>query len=201
MNRLISIKTVIGLGAAAVALLGGTAASAAVQIYNFGTVTPVQSGSKLTTFAAGTFVYEFQLTSTDLLTQGSVDKSGGGTGHFVDGHGSIDIFSTAAAPVAADGSFHTAASAPAGTSEGVSSTIHYTIGEDGATTTPIILGPGKYYLKLSGEQGTGGAFKFLANVNVTAVPEPASWALMILGLAGAGAMMRRQRKLAVATFA
>ena len=45
---------------------------------------------------------------------------------------------------------------------------------------------------------SGNAFEF-DNVNVTtaAVPEPASWALMLLGFGGTGAAMRSRRKVAV----
>ena len=44
--------------------------------------------------------------------------------------------------------------------------------------------------------GNGGVF--FDAVNVAAVPEPATWATMILGLGGLGAMMRRRRAAAAA---
>jgi hypothetical protein len=43
---------------------------------------------------------------------------------------------------------------------------------------------------VTGSSGTG--------VPVAWVPEPGTWALMILGFGGAGAMLRRQRRLAAA---
>ncbi len=39
---------------------------------------------------------------------------------------------------------------------------------------------------------------FLDGVSLTAVPEPAVWGLMVLGFGGAGAMIRRRRRLATA---
>ena len=43
----------------------------------------------------------------------------------------------------------------------------------------------------SGSGGSGGG----------AVPEPATWALMLLGFGGLGAMLRRQRRQAIASLA
>ncbi len=39
----------------------------------------------------------------------------------------------------------------------------------------------------------------VGNATLTAVPEPGTWALMIMGFGGAGAMIRRRRSLAAAT--
>jgi choice-of-anchor C domain-containing protein len=47
---------------------------------------------------------------------------------------------------------------------------------------------------------TGTAFgPALDNVSVAAVPEPASWALMLVGFGGLGAVLRRQRRTVAAT--
>jgi len=42
-----------------------------------------------------------------------------------------------------------------------------------------------------------GAQSDFDEVSLTVVPEPAAWALMVLGLAGAGAALRNRRRLAV----
>ena len=75
-----------------------------------------------------------------------------------------------------------------------------------------ILGGTGRFLNASGTfDGTGLAdartrpthvsIDFIGSVNAPAVPEPASWALMILGFGGVGFLVRRQRKQLVAQIA
>lgn len=47
--------------------------------------------------------------------------------------------------------------------------------------------------------GTGGSRwgTYIANIRVGAVPEPATWAMMIIGFGFTGFAMRRQRRLTV----
>jgi hypothetical protein len=62
-----------------------------------------------------------------------------------------------------------------------------------AATLRIDLGPGNYYLSLD----THNAPKELLTGGITllsAVPEPASWAIMLVGLSGLGAMTRTRRR-------
>lgn len=49
-------------------------------------------------------------------------------------------------------------------------------------------------LKFVNTAGAGNEGVFLDAINVAAVPEPATWAMMLLGFGGIGAAMRRQRK-------
>jgi len=59
--------------------------------------------------------------------------------------------------------------------------------------TLSISGPGIKYAVFGSESATGSSV-FADNFTFdTAVPEPATWALMLLGFAGAGAMIRRRR--------
>ena len=61
------------------------------------------------------------------------------------------------------------------------------------TQLPGYLGVGSYELTFSGQSPSGGA----ESGNLTfrlAVPEPATWALMLLGFGGIGVAMRRRRQ-------
>lgn len=58
---------------------------------------------------------------------------------------------------------------------------------------PMNIGLEVKFLSETGKYGTKGAHQAFAFV-----PEPATWALMILGFGGAGVMLRRQRKYALA---
>ena len=53
------------------------------------------------------------------------------------------------------------------------------------------LGPGEYTLHLEGTSTGNGSFG--GNVAFTAVPEPATWAMMLLGFGAVGFAMRRRR--------
>lgn len=58
---------------------------------------------------------------------------------------------------------------------------------------PVVLG-GPQVLTVSGTGGPDAVFSGTATfASAAAVPEPASWALMILGFGGMGAMIRRRR--------
>lgn len=55
---------------------------------------------------------------------------------------------------------------------------------------------------LGGNAGSTGAFGFaLDGVSISAVPEPATWAMMLIGFAAAGSMMRRRRNAMAVTYA
>jgi hypothetical protein len=55
----------------------------------------------------------------------------------------------------------------------------------------VYVYPGLYP---KGDDVTGSGATSRGTFNLTAVPEPANWALMILGFASAGAMLRRRRR-------
>ena len=57
-----------------------------------------------------------------------------------------------------------------------------------------LLGPGNYYLDIAGTGGgTSGYGGNLSATQIGAVPEPATWAMMLLGFAGVGFMAYRRR--------
>lgn len=62
----------------------------------------------------------------------------------------------------------------------------------GITGTSFTRGPGTYDLIVAGNTSTAGSFT--GTINYLAVPEPASWALMIGGFAMGGAMLRRRQR-------
>ncbi len=56
----------------------------------------------------------------------------------------------------------------------------------------IFLGEGSHQLFVYGRSGSRGG-TYAGDLNYTAVPEPAAWAMMISGFGFVGAMMRRRR--------
>ncbi|PZQ65439.1 MAG: hypothetical protein DI570_01885 [Phenylobacterium zucineum] len=60
------------------------------------------------------------------------------------------------------------------------------------------LAAGQYALVFQGLTSDRDETAFIDKVSAAAVPEPATWALMIAGFAGAGAMLRRRRGLVAA---
>ena len=55
---------------------------------------------------------------------------------------------------------------------------------------PTLLQAGTYTLSVGGT--TGGAASYSGNFNLGAIPEPATWALMILGFGAVGGALRRR---------
>lgn len=64
-----------------------------------------------------------------------------------------------------------------------------------------VIGPGSHTINVHGNvvktSGTSAA-SYAGTLNVAAVPEPATWGLMIFGFGSAGAVLRRRRTLAFA---
>lgn len=80
--------------------------------------------------------------------------------------------------------------------------VNFTLSNDGATEDgdvgPLQLGPGVQRLVVHGFSGGNGSFagtlSFVADQVAPGVPEPASWALMIMGFGGAGVAVRTRRR-------
>jgi PEP-CTERM motif len=64
---------------------------------------------------------------------------------------------------------------------------------------PTEIGAGNYLFSFSGSAPAGGTMT--GNVTIIALPEPASWAMMILGFGGIGLIIRRRRRPALAQIA
>ena len=66
-------------------------------------------------------------------------------------------------------------------------------GEHGGDLAPISVGGGHQLLDVKGiSPGIAGDYTGTLSFTPGGVPEPATWALMILGFGGAGAMLRRK---------
>ena len=73
---------------------------------------------------------------------------------------------------------------------------------DPATETweldPMFLSAGLHTIYVNGTLGSTHNGSYVGNLNIAAVPEPATWALMLLGFGAIGWQMRRRRPLALA---
>ena len=58
-----------------------------------------------------------------------------------------------------------------------------------------IVGAGDYFLKLDVISQTGELVS--GSLDLSGVPEPATWAMMLFGVTGLGAVLRRKRMVAV----
>ena len=62
------------------------------------------------------------------------------------------------------------------------------------TLAPTFLQPGDYAIRITGFVPTGAmSGSYGGNVNVSPIPEPSAWALMLAGLAAVGWIARRRR--------
>ncbi|MBO9574841.1 MAG: PEP-CTERM sorting domain-containing protein [Sphingobium sp.] len=68
----------------------------------------------------------------------------------------------------------------------------------GAVANNFIVGPGTYALHFTGNSTSSASYS--GTIDVAAVPEPASWAMMIAGIAAVGTAMRRRSQLARVAF-
>ena len=91
------------------------------------------------------------------------------------------------------------------TSDG-STVATLTSGFDNGTTefwqvSDVNLGSGQYTLTITGDNNDTGALEGSITINANAVPEPATWAMMLLGFGAVGFSMRRRRRPALVQIA
>jgi len=71
-----------------------------------------------------------------------------------------------------------------------------------ALVNPLTLGSGPHTLFVNGNLANGpGNASYSATLNIAPVPEPATWAMMLLGFGAIGVAMRRRRRPALAQVA
>jgi hypothetical protein len=58
---------------------------------------------------------------------------------------------------------------------------------------PLTITPGSYYVEIAGTVN-GGTSHYGGSFSISAVPEPSTWAMMILGFVGVGFMAYRRRE-------
>jgi hypothetical protein len=91
------------------------------------------------------------------------------------------------------------------TGNGTTATYTKLIGEPVTLTelwgiSPILLSAGTYTLTIAG-RSFGNTATFAGNFNVSAVPEPAAWAMMIGGIGMVGGALRRRKVTTKVSFA
>jgi PEP-CTERM motif len=189
MERQKMRKFVVSAALAAAVLAGGAVPSRAALVYNLGTFTPSTVPATATMAKPGgdlgTFVddYTFTATSMSYLTNSSVTNNFAALGQQVSGL-YIELFS--GAPNTGVSLETTIASYSSGATGGVQF----------GSLAGTVIGPGTYYVEIGGTTvgnistdtaHYGGSF------SISAVPEPSTWAMMILGFIGVGFMAYRRK--------
>ena len=82
-----------------------------------------------------------------------------------------------------------------GYSNGQLGPLHLSIEIAGLNTSNFVKNEAGYYFAADVSNGSGGGL-IAANIVTPAVPEPSSWAMMILGFAGVGLLAYRRREVA-----
>lgn len=64
------------------------------------------------------------------------------------------------------------------------------------TSLLLVIGGDDYFIELAGKAGTGDSLKLgiTGDIATTTVPEPTTWAMMLIGFTGLGAMCRRRAR-------
>jgi len=216
MNRF----TTFAAAAAAILTFSATSADAAVYMgfeQNGGGITTVDTDAAIVAFAGAFGNFEVNVFSgTDgvypqlLGTSGHARNLGGGDAGTLDVYVTVDgltgaapaFFSSFASNVLPTGwtlQLRTYADASNGLYGGTLLSDH-TFGTIGTfqddVAGPAFGGPYSVTARYTITAPTNG--EMLGNVSLAAVPEPGTWALMIMGFGGAGAMLRSRRKALVA---
>jgi hypothetical protein len=206
------------MAAFAVGLACAGAANAATNLVaNGGFEAPSEVGQDYVNFSSAFTGWNVPVNNVDIVTYagayGEGAPAGGGGAQFLDlvGFGSTGAISQDLNLVAgktynfsfdyANNAFSTPSASADVTLDGVLLTA---ISHNTSTTTngdwthysgTFVAGAsGPYDLAFTTTAGGGSGGIFLDNVSISAVPEPATWALMLAGFGGLGAALRRRRQ-------
>lgn len=215
-------RIILAATASAAALMAGTPATAAIIIgvgVNGGAVTQVASdaasgSANYNTIANGLFFNSSAtgfpiLAQPSLLTQSVNLQQAGGTS------GTLNLYITQTDLPAFNGSLLSSFTSNTISNAGAVLSTYYStanalfggtllqsaaynaMGTTSGTNLLVTTGLFSTTVRYDITFGTGaGSFNGTANLAATAVPEPASWALMLLGFGGFGYAMRRRTKIA-----
>ena len=178
-------KLVLGL-IAATALTGASAANAALTVYTSGGQSGTTAGTLMVGAADNTTIPNKNAFDTFL------DSAGSFTSYFEfsEDMNSIGSFSVTAAGLGATMTLDQVG--PGGTI----TSLYSVVGSSNSLTlvTGLLTAGTTYRFTYSGTAGSGGSDFSGNSAFYPAVPEPATWAMMLLGFAGIGMAMRRRSR-------
>jgi hypothetical protein len=195
----------------------GAASAATNLVANGGFEAPSEVGQDYVNFSSGFTGWNVLVNNVDIVpyagAYGEGAPSGGGAAQFLDlvGYGSTGAVSQDLGLVAgqtynfsfdyANNAFSTSSASADVTLDGVllTSVTHNTSTPTAGDWThysgSFVAGAsGPYELAFTTTAGGNSGGIFLDNVSVSAVPEPATWALMLAGFGGLGAALRVTRR-------
>ena len=177
------MRTLLVAAASAAALAISSGANAAPLVLSPTTVTSVTPpasgtfGNSFNPATVGLFTDNFIINLTNSsLTNGSLISVSLGAGNNID-------FTCQTCSVRLDGNLFTLMSNAA-------------LGLNVFTLSPTLLGTGNHTLSVTGNivSGPTASYSGTINFNTPAVPEPTTWAMMLLGFGATGLMLRRRNR-------
>jgi len=190
-------KVLLAAAAVASLTLSATAASAAALVTTPSTLTPPASGffgNFLT--SSGNFADSFTFTiggSSPAATDSQVST------FLLLGTQNVSFAVTAGCPTCGIWIDGTAVTPPADPALRFVQTQFDPLPETWALN-PVVLAAGSHTIFVNGSVA-GPTGSYSGTINVQAVPEPATWAMMLIGFAGVGLALRRRRRPVLAQIA
>jgi len=189
-------RIILAAAVSAAAVIAAGPASAVTYVQNLGTITvpPDAFFTPATIVTPGTVdaYWNFTVISQATLSGASFTSTNPGAVNFT----SAGVYSGTATT--------SSAGAPTGTRFAFNNVQEVNTFGNGIGYTPVTLAAGTYTIYLSGiaaTQNTIGSSIRFSPVNAPAIPEPASWGLMLLGFAMVGTGLRARRRSTTVTYA